>query len=197
MSRVPLGTEPGSPRFIVKRSTTTLSCATNLSLLQLEGCDVVRGVTVRVDCETGQIVRLAEVQYHVPVLADPRGPGGFQKDPASPSNALVASLPEASTIHDVFPWVSTRKQTGRSSKQGSPDIWRLHIPPNMSDFPQRLHKFTEALKGLVQSYPKVTVWNHRRLWRRNPNYFAPAGLHLSDLGNLQYYKSVRGALNRR
>ncbi|KAI8483125.1 hypothetical protein Bbelb_391440 [Branchiostoma belcheri] len=43
----------------------------------------------------------------------------------------------------------------------------------MSDFPQRLHKFTEALKGLVQSYPKVTVWDHRRLWRRNPNYFAP------------------------
>ncbi|KAI8515796.1 hypothetical protein Bbelb_066090 [Branchiostoma belcheri] len=37
----------------------------------------------------------------------------------------------------------------------------------------RLHKFTEALKGLVQSYPKVTVWDHRRLWRRNPNYFAP------------------------
>ncbi|KAI8513829.1 hypothetical protein Bbelb_081530 [Branchiostoma belcheri] len=98
----------------------------------------------------------------------------------------------------------------------------------MSDFPQRLHKFTEALKGLVQSYPKVTVWDHRRLWRRNPNYFAPHarsqggfgrnlevpsssgknpiqnpgyghapdGLHLSDLGNLQYYKSVRGAVDR-
>ncbi|KAI8515719.1 hypothetical protein Bbelb_065320 [Branchiostoma belcheri] len=79
---------------------------------------------------------------------------------------------------------------------GAP-IWRLHNPPNMSDFPQRLHKFTEALKELVQSYHKVTVWDHRRLWRHNPNYFAPDGLHLSDLGNLQYYKSVRGAVDRR
>ncbi|KAI8490417.1 hypothetical protein Bbelb_316850 [Branchiostoma belcheri] len=53
-----------------------------------------------------------------------------------------------------------------------------------------------GLKEFVQSYPKVTVWDHRRLWRRNPDYFAPDGLHLSDLGNLQFYNSVRGALDR-
>ncbi|KAI8513473.1 hypothetical protein Bbelb_101120 [Branchiostoma belcheri] len=53
------------------------------------------------------------------------------------------------------------QKADRALVQGSPDIWRLHIPPNMFDFPQRLQKFTEALKGLVQSYPKVTVWDHR------------------------------------
>ncbi|KAI8494583.1 hypothetical protein Bbelb_278090 [Branchiostoma belcheri] len=66
---------------------------------------------------------------------------------------------------------------------------RLLLQSNTAHSPGRLHKFTEALKGLMQSYPKVTVWDHRRLWRRNQNYFAPVGLHLSDLGNLQYYRS--------
>ncbi|KAI8522208.1 hypothetical protein Bbelb_019620 [Branchiostoma belcheri] len=57
--------------------------------------------------------------------------------------------------------VGLHQKADRALVQGSPDIWRLHIPPNMSDFPQRLHKFTGALKGLVQNYTKVTVWDHR------------------------------------
>ncbi|KAI8515684.1 hypothetical protein Bbelb_064970 [Branchiostoma belcheri] len=68
------------------------------------------------------------------------------------------------------------QKADRALVQGSPDIWCLHIPPNMSDFPQRLQKFTEALKGLVQNYPKVSVWDHRRLrmvasgaWVRHTN----------------------------
>ncbi|KAI8483968.1 hypothetical protein Bbelb_383580 [Branchiostoma belcheri] len=76
------------------------------------------------------------------------------------------------TLHSWM-FVGLHQKADRALLQGSPDICRLHIPPNMSDFPQRLHKFTEALKGLVQNYTKVTVWDHRRLWRRNPNYFAP------------------------
>ncbi|KAI8486735.1 hypothetical protein Bbelb_354830 [Branchiostoma belcheri] len=83
------------------------------------------------------------------------------------SQAITES--NTNTTATVVASVGLHQKADRALVQGSPDIWRLHIPPNMSDFPQRLQKFTEALKGLVQNYPKVTVWDRRRLWRRNPN----------------------------
>jgi len=73
-------------------------------------------------------------------------------------------------------------------------LWRLKSPNYLPDFHDRLRVFRTILRPIIDSTPSVTRWYHSRLWQKNKDYFAADSLHLSDYGNLYYYKSIRGAL---
>ncbi|KAI8513902.1 5'-nucleotidase [Branchiostoma belcheri] len=93
--------------------------------------------------------------------------------------SLTSTITEIPSVHAVI--------------VGEP-IWRSKLPPYMPNFHDRLQEFRETLCPLIDSIPKATTWRHCKLWQKNPNYFVADGLHLSDFGQLRYYKSVRWAI---
>ncbi|KAI8515673.1 hypothetical protein Bbelb_064860 [Branchiostoma belcheri] len=93
--------------------------------------------------------------------------------------SLVRDILEIPSVHTVI--------------VGEP-IWRLRLPPYMRDFHARVREFSQTLRPLIDSIPNTTTWRHCKLWQKNPDYFVADGLHLSDFGNLRYYKSIRYAI---
>ncbi|KAI8516824.1 hypothetical protein Bbelb_054050 [Branchiostoma belcheri] len=93
--------------------------------------------------------------------------------------SLVRDILEIPSVHTVI--------------VGEP-IWRLRLPPYMRDFHARVREFSKTLRPLIDSIPNTTTWRHCKLWQKNPDYFVADGLHLSDFGNLRYYKSIRYAI---
>ncbi|KAI8494573.1 hypothetical protein Bbelb_277990 [Branchiostoma belcheri] len=115
----------------------------------------------------------------------------------TPSQTTSSHLPGPSThfAHELASLVRDILEIPfvRTVIVGEP-IWRLRLPPYMRDFHARVREFSKTLRPLIDSIPNTTTWRHCKLWQKNPDYFVADGLHLSDFGNLRYYKSIRYAI---
>ncbi len=59
---------------------------------------------------------------------------------------------------------------------------------------RRVDLTNEFLRAVCDGCPRVMFWKHKGLWNTRINQFRADGVHLNNLGNFRFYRSLRGAI---
>ena len=55
---------------------------------------------------------------------------------------------------------------------------------------------SQYLKVVFETIPYVVFWRHQGFWKCKTRFLARDGVHLNNLGQYKFYRSVRGAVLR-
>ncbi len=59
--------------------------------------------------------------------------------------------------------------------------------------PRRIQQAMEFLQAVCQGTP-IIFWKHKGMWNSRANVYRDDGVHLNDLGNFKFYRSIRGLI---
>ena len=72
-------------------------------------------------------------------------------------------------------------------------VLRGHTP-NSLEYNCKVGKLPQYLKVVLEPLPFCYYWRHRGFWKSKSELFLPDGVHLNNLGNYKFMRSIRGAV---
>lgn len=66
--------------------------------------------------------------------------------------------------------------------------------PDADEFNCKLGKLHQYLKVVLDDLPYCYYWKHRGFWNSKRNLYLSDGVHLNNLGNFKFMRSMRGAI---
>ena len=72
-------------------------------------------------------------------------------------------------------------------------VLRRHTP-NSVEYNCKVGKLHQYLKVVLEPLPFCYYWRHRGFWKSKSELYLPDGVHLNNLGNYKFMRSIRGAV---
>ena len=72
-------------------------------------------------------------------------------------------------------------------------VLRRHTP-NSVEYNCKVGKLHQYLKVVLEPLPFCYYWRHRGFWKSKSKLYLPDGVHLNNLGNYKFMRSIRGAV---
>ena len=66
--------------------------------------------------------------------------------------------------------------------------------PNSVEYNCKVGKLHQYLKVVLEPLPFWYYWRHRGFWKSKSELYLPDGVHLNNLGNYKFMRSIRGAV---
>ncbi|KAH3834531.1 hypothetical protein DPMN_107860 [Dreissena polymorpha] len=78
------------------------------------------------------------------------------------------------------------------------ELFTREKPRNVSveEYEAKRRHTNSILKTLLESHPSITFWSHIRIFGAQTRIFAADGVHLTQFGQLRFYRSLRHAVMR-
>ena len=73
-------------------------------------------------------------------------------------------------------------------------IFQENDPPDVPDYNDKVIILNKYLKAVINDKESALFWAHRGMWRPSSPVLGKDGLHLSEYGQKQLFRSIRGAL---